>query len=97
MNLTGGIVLFAVLWFLVFFLALQIGVRTQDEAGDVTPGTPASAPSEIDIRRKALITTAITLVLWAAIAAVILSGVVGIRELDWFGRLDPEGTSQTAP
>lgn len=92
MNLTGGIVLFAVIWFLVFFCVLPIRFRSQDEAGEVVPGTPASAPADADIARKARITTAITVVLWAVLAYVILSGMVSIYDLDWFGRLSrPQG------
>lgn len=89
MNLTGAIVLFAVIWFLVFFIVLQATARSQDDAGEVTPGTPASAPADANILKKAKITTAITLVLWAVIAWVILSGMVSIYDLDWFGRLTP--------
>lgn len=92
MNLTGAIVLFAVIWFLVFFIVLQATARSQDDAGEVTPGTPASAPADANILKKARITTAITLVLWAVIAWVILSGMVSIYDLDWFGRLTlPQG------
>jgi len=89
MSLTGAIVLFAVIWFLVFFIMLQIGVRSQDDAGDVMPGTPASAPADAQIGRKAKITTMVTLVLWAIIAAVIMSGVISIYDLDVFHRLHP--------
>jgi predicted secreted protein len=89
MSLTGGIVLFAVIWFLVFFIMLQIGVRSQDDAGDVMPGTPASAPADAQIGRKAKITTMITFVIWAIVAAVILSGVISIYDLDFFHRLPP--------
>jgi predicted secreted protein len=89
MNLTGGIVLFAVIWFMVFFIVLQSTARSQDDAGEVTPGTPASAPENAQIVRKAKITTAIAVVLWGLIAWVILSGAVSIYDLDWFGRLGP--------
>ena len=89
MNLTGGIVLFAVIWFLVFFCVLRVRFKSQDEAGEVVPGTPASAPADAQIVKKAKITTAITVVLWAVCAYVILSGMVTIYDLDWFGRLTP--------
>ena len=39
MNLTGGIVLYAVLWFLTLFVLLPIGQVSQAEAGEVVPGT----------------------------------------------------------
>lgn len=87
MNLTGGIVLFAVIWFMVFFVVLPIRFRSQEEAGDVVPGTPPSAPAEARIGRKALITTLVAVPLWALIAWVILSGAITIRDIDWFGRI----------
>ncbi len=93
MNLTGGIVLFAVLWFLVFFCVLPVRFKSQAEAGEVVPGTHASAPADAGILRKARITTLIAAVLWAVLAYVILSGMVTIADLDWFGRLHPAATN----
>ena len=89
MNLTGGVVLFAVLWFLVLFVVVPIGQKSQQEAGKVVPGTPAGAPADLPIKRKVLWTTAITIVIWGMIAAVIFSGVVtraDIANLDHFLR-----------
>ncbi|HRM75743.1 MAG TPA: DUF1467 family protein, partial [Paracoccus sp. (in: a-proteobacteria)] len=37
MNLTGGIVLYAVLWFLVLFVLLPFGQKSQADVGEVTP------------------------------------------------------------
>jgi predicted secreted protein len=87
MNLTAAIVLFAVIWFMVFFTVLPLRLKTQGEAGAVVPGTPSSAPAEAGIWRKARITTAIAVVLWGVIAGVILSGWVTLADIDWFGRL----------
>ncbi len=88
MNLTGGIILFAVIWFMVFFVVLPIRFQSQEDAGSVVPGTPRSAPSEARIARKAKITTAIAVVLWSGIAWVILSGKVTLADIDWFNRLN---------
>ena len=76
MNLTGGIVLYAVLWFLTLFVLLPIGERSQREAGAVTPGTPEGAPERPQLRRKMLWTTAISAVLWGLAAWVILGGII---------------------
>lgn len=89
MNLTGGIVLFAVIWFMVFFIVLPIRFQSQDEAGQIVPGTPPGAPHNPQLGRKARITSAIAVVLWAVIAGIILSGVISIEDLDFFGRLAP--------
>lgn len=92
MNLTGGIVLFAVIWFLVFFITLQIRPGSQAEAGEIVPGTPPGAPADFKLKRKVVITSAITVVLWGTIATIILSGAVTLRDIDFFGRLGPETT-----
>ena len=85
MTITGAIVLFAVTWFMVFFCVLPLGYTSQAEAGRVEPGTPASAPADHLIARKARITTLIAIVIWATLAAVILWGGIGIDDLDVFG------------
>jgi methylmalonyl-CoA/ethylmalonyl-CoA epimerase len=91
----GAIVLFAVIWFMVFFIALQIRPKSQADAGEVVPGTPASAPVEVQMKRKVVATTMIAIILWSVIASVILSGAVTLRDIDWFGKLGSEaGESQ---
>lgn len=76
MNLTGGVVLYAVLWFLVLFVILPFGQRSQADTGEVVPGTPASAPAINPLKKKALWATLIAAMLWGVIAWVILSGVI---------------------
>ncbi len=88
MSITSAIVLFAVIWFMVFLMMLPQRLKTQGEAGDVVPGTHASAPSNPEIKRKAKITTAITAVLWAIVAYIIISGTITVRDMDWLGLLD---------
>lgn len=89
MNLTGGIVLFAVIWFMVFFVVLPLRFRSQAEAGAVVPGTPEGAPHEPALWKKVRITTVFAVVIWGAIAFVILSGAVTLRDIDWMGTLGP--------
>ncbi|RJL03940.1 DUF1467 family protein [Paracoccus aestuarii] len=76
MNLTGGIVLFASLWFLTLFVVMPIGQQSQADAGAVVPGTHAGAPSGVNWRRKLLWTTAITSLMWAVIAVIIFGGLI---------------------
>ncbi len=88
MTITGAIVLLAVIWFLVLFIVLPIGERSQSEAGDVVPGTPASAPEDSMIKKKLRWTTVISLILWAVLCAVIVSGVLKIEYFDIFNRMN---------
>jgi len=87
MSITGAIVLFAVIWFVSLLVALPIGIRTQEEAGDVTPGTPSSAPSNPQVGRKMLWVTVVTFALWLPLCAFILWGGVTVRDLDFWHRM----------
>ena len=87
MSVTGAIVLFAVIWFLTLLVLLPVGIRTQEEAGDVTPGTPSSAPEDPMIGRKLLWTTGITLALWLPLCALILWGGLTVRDIDIWHRM----------
>lgn len=89
MSITSGLVLFSIIWFMVFFVVLPLRLTTQGEAGDVVPGTHSSAPADPQIGRKARITTIWAVCIWAVVAGVILSGVITVRDLDYFGRMEP--------
>lgn len=89
MAITSALVLFAVIWFMVFFVVLPLKITSQAESGEVVPGTHASAPADPQIGRKAKITTFWAIGLWAVISAVILSGVISVRDMDYFGTMEP--------
>lgn len=84
MNLTGGIVLYTVLWFLTLFVLLPFGEKTQAESGEVVPGTPAGAPADLKMKRKLIWTTVIAAAIWAVLAYVILSGMISRADLESF-------------
>ncbi|MGL4311396.1 MAG: DUF1467 family protein [Paracoccaceae bacterium] len=87
MSITAAIVLYAVCWFMTFFIVLPLRLVSQGDVGKVEPGTPAGAPAGNVVRRKALITTIAGTLIWAAIAAVILSGRISVRDIDMFDRM----------
>jgi predicted secreted protein len=89
MSITSVIVVYAVTWFMVFFVVLPLRLVSQAEAGSVVPGTPASAPAGFVVRRKAFVTTIVATVLWAAICGIILSGWISVRDFDLRGVMDP--------
>ncbi|VDS07060.1 hypothetical protein PARHAE_00232 [Paracoccus haematequi] len=87
MNLTGGIVLFAVLWFLTLFIVVLIGQRSQQDAGEIVPGTPAGAPADLRLKGKLIWTTVIAAIIWAVIAYVILGGLITRADIENLDRL----------
>ena len=94
MGPVSAIVLFAVVWAMVFFVVLPLRLQTQGEAGEVVPGTHASAPADAQIGRKAKITTLWALPIWAVIAGTILSGAISVRDIDWFDRMSTPEVSR---
>lgn len=87
MGPVSAVVLFAVIWAMVFFVVLPLRMVSQGDAGDIVPGTHASAPADAQIGRKARITTLWALPIWAIIAGTILSGAISVRDIDWFDRM----------
>ena len=92
MSVTSAIVLFAVIWFMVLFVVLPLRLRTQGEDGSVVPGTHSGSPVDARIKLRFLVTTAVAVVLWAAIAGVIVSGRVGVEDFDLFNRFGGGGS-----
>ena len=87
MGITSALVLFAVIWFMVFLVVLPLGLQTQAEAGEVVPGTPGSAPANLDLKRKIKQTSFWAVIIWAIVTGVVLSGLITVRDLDWFNRM----------
>ena len=87
MTITAAIVLFSVIWFMVLFIALPLRMQSQEEAGDVVPGTPASAPADPKLRKKFFWVTVVAVVLWVPLVWVIMSGLITIEDIDFFGRM----------
>jgi len=77
MSITLGIALYFVIWWTVLFAVLPFGLRTQEEDGEVVPGTPASAPSTVNLVRMFTINT--------VVAAVVFAFVWGCIEYGWIG------------
>ena len=91
MGITSGLVLFAVIWFMTFLCVIPIRLQTQGDLGEVTPGTHAGSPEVHNLKRKAWITTLVSLVIWAILASIILFEIVTVRDIDrWmFNRMAP--------
>ncbi|MEP1198984.1 MULTISPECIES: DUF1467 family protein [unclassified Tateyamaria] len=90
MGITSALVLYAVIWWMCFLIALPIKVQTQGDLGKIEPGTHAGAPEHHHTKRKAWIVTGVAFVLWVIIAGIILSGWISLSDMSWFDRaLEP--------
>ena len=90
MSVTSAFVLFAVIWFLTFLIVIPFKIKTQGDMGVVLKGTQAGAPEVHDLRKKAIITTGVSLILWLLITILIVFEIVTIEDIDLFGRMVEE-------
>jgi len=76
MSIALALALYLMIWFLTLFVVLPFGVRTQAEAGEIVPGTPASAPAAPKILRIAIVNTALASVVFVIVLLVLNSDLV---------------------
>jgi predicted secreted protein len=80
MTLPVAIGTYFIVWWLVLFTILPIGVRAPGEGDEVTPGQADGAPVQPYLLRKFLATTVISAVIFAIVYAVITYRLISF---DW--------------
>lgn len=66
MGTLTAIAYYVLFWWVCLFAVLSIGLKTQDEEGEITPGTDPSAPAKLRIGRSLLINTIVSALLFGA-------------------------------
>ena len=89
MGITSALVLFAVFWFMLLFIALPIRLETQGDLGARLIGTSAGSPEVTHLRKKLRWVTVIAFALWIPTCAIILSGVISVDDFDLYSRFGP--------
>lgn len=80
MSWTSGIVVYVMTWWLVFFMALPIGVKPPHEEGsEAEAGHEAGAPVRPHLLKKVLAATVIAGFITGAILWVIVSDFVSFQ------------------
>ena len=83
MVITSAIVLYCVIWAILFYLINPLWQVSQSEDGKVEPGTPASAPVDAMVKKKAIITTVIATVLFGLAYWAITAHWFSIDDIDF--------------
>jgi predicted secreted protein len=81
MSVSFAIAIYFIIWWVVLFAILPIGVRTQGEEGSIVPGTPESAPLETRVLRTVLLTTLVSGLVFGALWAAIRFGLIDLGQL----------------
>ncbi len=87
MNPVNAFLIYILFWWVTLFAVLPLGVRGQAEDGEIVPGSDPGAPVKPDMKKKVIITTVISLLLWVVFFAVVKSGVISIKELSGYNDL----------
>ena len=88
MSLAFAISMYVVIWWIVLFAMLPIGVRTQAEEGEISPGTAESAPHMPRLLPKMLATTVIASVLFGAFYVIITHHLITLDEIPFLPRYE---------
>jgi predicted secreted protein len=88
MTLSFAIAIYVLIWWVVLFAMLPIGVRTQAEEGEVSPGTAESAPHRPRLLPKMLATTVVASLVFAAVYVVIVHRVIKLDQIPFLPRYE---------
>ena len=80
MGLTGSIIIYVMIWWIVFFSVLPVGIQSNKETfKDNIEGIDPGAPKNPKIAKKFLITTIITSILFIMIYYIVDLGFFNLR------------------
>jgi len=79
MDIASAIVVYVLLWWLVFFMALPVGVQVPDD-DEIGKGHATSAPRRPYLGRKALAAAVIAAVLWGGVYYVVEGNFYSFRD-----------------
>jgi predicted secreted protein len=81
MSIVTALAIYFIVWWLVLFAVLPFGVRSQQERGEVTPGSDPGAPAIPRLARKLLWTTIVAGILFALGYVVYAYRLVALDDL----------------
>ena len=80
-SISTAFAIYFVLWWMVLFLTLPFGVRSQHEDGEGAPGTDPGAPIVSHMGRKLIWTTVISAIIFASAMLAFNAGYFNIERL----------------
>jgi predicted secreted protein len=80
-TISTAFAIFFVLWWIVLFVTLPFGVRSQREDGETIPGSDPGAPVTSQMGRKLIWTTVISIVVYAIMMLAYNAGYLNVERL----------------
>ena len=79
MSLFSAVIVYLLIWWVTLFAVLPIGVRGQAEDGNIIQGSEPGAPVHSRMKYKIILTSLISLGIWAIVCLIIISGIIKIE------------------
>ena len=81
MGITGSIIVYVLIWWMIFFSVLPVGIQSnkekfREQRGGIDPG----APNNPKIGKKFLVTTIITSIIFIVIYYLVKFNLLNLRE-----------------
>ncbi|HKO70007.1 MAG TPA: DUF1467 family protein [Bradyrhizobium sp.] len=86
-TISTAFAIYFVIWWVVLFLTLPFGVRSQHEDGVGAPGTDPGAPIATQMGRKLIWTTIISAIIFALASLAYNAGLFNIERLSKLMRI----------
>ena len=88
MTIPFAMAIYLIIWWVVLFAMLPIGVRTQAEEGEVVPGTTESAPHRPQLLAKIAATTVVASVVFVVVYLVVAHHLITLDDVPFFPRFE---------
>lgn len=76
----GSIIVFVLIWWVILFMVLPWGATSYYEAGeDTEQGNAQSAPIAPRLKKKAVVTTVLAVILWSLYIGLVETGIVTLN------------------
>jgi predicted secreted protein len=82
-GVVNSIVVFLIVWWLILFMVLPIGLRSQTEAEDIVSGTEPGAPTDPQLKKKAWWSTVATSVVWLIWVVLAETGALTLPDFSY--------------
>ena len=81
MGITGSIIVYVLIWWMIFFSVLPVGIQSNKEKfNERIDGIDPGAPNNPKIGKKFLITTIITSIIFIVIYYLVKFNLLNLRE-----------------
>ena len=81
MGITGSIIVYVLIWWIIFFSVLPVGIQSNKEKfKEKVEGVDPGAPKNPKIGKKFLITTLITSIIFIVIYYLVETNLLNLRE-----------------